>query len=71
MKFKNKKTGVIVETDVKEVENLYKNKSEYEEIKETKAKEPTKSEIQAKLEELGIEYDKNANKESLLALLSE
>lgn len=38
MKFKNKNTGVIVETDVKEVENLYKNKPEYEEIKETTKK---------------------------------
>lgn len=69
MKFKNKSTGVIVETDIKEVENLYKNKTEYEEVKEAKPKEPTKDEIKAKLEELGIEYDKNANKETLISLL--
>lgn len=69
MKFKNKSTGVIVETDIKEVENLYKNKAEYEEVKEAKPKEPTKDEIKAKLEELGIEYDKNANKETLISLL--
>lgn len=37
--------------------------------KEVKPKEPTKAEIQAKLEELGIEYDKKANKEDLIALL--
>lgn len=36
---------------------------------EVKTKEPTKAEIQAKLEELGIEYDKNANKETLISLL--
>lgn len=70
MKFKNKNTEVIVETDIKEVENLYKNKPEYEEIKEvTRPKEPTKAEIQAKLDELGIEYDKSANKETLISLL--
>lgn len=69
MKFKNKNIGIIVETDVKEVENLYKNKSEYEEVKEVKTKELTKDEIRAKLEELGIEYDKNANKETLNSLL--
>lgn len=34
MKFKNKNTGVIVETDIKEVENLYKNKADYEVAKE-------------------------------------
>lgn len=38
MKFKNKSTGVIVETNVKEVENLYKNKPEYETVKETTKK---------------------------------
>lgn len=38
MKFKNKNTGAIVETTVKEVENLYKNKPEYEEVKETAKK---------------------------------
>lgn len=38
MKFKNKNTGAILETTVKEVENLYKNKTEYEEVKETAKK---------------------------------
>lgn len=37
--------------------------------KEAKPKEPTKAEIQAKLEKLGIEFDKNANKETLISLL--
>lgn len=36
---------------------------------ESKPKELTKAEIQAKLEKLGIEYDKNANKETLISLL--
>ncbi|MCI8618348.1 MAG: hypothetical protein HFJ60_09000 [Clostridia bacterium] len=70
MKFKNKKTGVVVETTVKEIEEMYKNKSEYEEVKEVvKPKEPTKAEIQAKLDELGIEYEEKASKAELLALL--
>ena len=38
MKFKNKKTGVIIETTVKVVEDMYKNKPEYEEVKETAKK---------------------------------
>lgn len=36
---------------------------------ESKPKELTKAEIQAKLDELGIEYDNNATKATLLALL--
>ena len=49
---------------------MYKNKSEYEEVKEVvKPKEPTKAEIQAKLDELGIEYEEKASKAELLALL--
>lgn len=35
----------------------------------TREKEPTKAEIQAKLDELGIEYSSNATKTELLALL--
>jgi hypothetical protein len=38
MKFKNKVTGAVVETIVKEIEEMYKNKSEYEEVKETAKK---------------------------------
>lgn len=68
MKFKNKKTGVIVETTVKVIEDMYKNKSEYEEVKEGK-KEPTVAEIKAKLTELNIQFDDKAKKEDLLALL--
>lgn len=68
MKFKNKDTGVIVETNVKVVEELYKSKPEYEEVKETK-KEITVAEIKAKLKELEIEFDEKAKKDELLALL--
>lgn len=68
MKFKNKKTGVIVETTVKVIENMYKNKSEYEEVKAVK-KELKVDEIKAKLTELNIKFDDKAKKEDLLALL--
>ena len=68
MKFKNKKTGKIVETSVKVVEDMFKRNSDYEIIAEPK-KELTVPEIKAKLDELGIEYDKNANKATLTALL--
>ena len=37
--------------------------------KEAKNPELTVKDIKAKLDELGIEYDKKANKETLLALL--
>lgn len=39
MKFKNKKTKVIVETTVKAIEDMYKNKPEYEEIKDIETQE--------------------------------
>lgn len=38
MKFKNKKTGVVVETTVKVIMDMYKNKPEYEEVKEAAKK---------------------------------
>lgn len=76
MKFKNKKTGAIVETSLKAVEGMYKNNSLYEEIKEEKTnnsnakpKELTVAEIKEKLTELGIEYPDNANKATLLTYL--
>ena len=34
MKFINKKTKVIVETSVKAIEEMYKNKAGFEEVKE-------------------------------------
>lgn len=43
MKFKNKKTKVIVETTVKVIEDMYRNKAEYEEVKEAKTQEDTKT----------------------------
>lgn len=39
------------------------------EAEKQKVKEPTVAELKAKLDELGIEYDKKANKEALLTLL--
>lgn len=44
MKFKNKETGVIVVTTVKEIENLYKNKPGYVEVKEAKKEETAQAE---------------------------
>lgn len=44
MKFKNKKTGAIVETNIKAVEELYAKKSDYEEIKEPAKKKVEKAE---------------------------
>ena len=44
MKFKNKETGVIVVTTVKEIEDLYKKKPEYVEVKEAKKEEAAKAE---------------------------
>lgn len=67
MKFKSKKTNEIVEIKGYVQEFAYSHNSEWEKVEETK--ELTKAEIQAKLEELGIEYDKNAKKEELMALL--
>lgn len=68
MKFRNKETGVIVETTVDAIAKLYAKKADFEEIKEAK-KEPTVAEIKAKLKELNIEFDDKAKKEDLLALL--
>lgn len=55
----------------KEIEKLQKENEELKAKLEKlqKAKEPTVVEIKAKLDELKIEYDKNANKERLIALL--
>ena len=38
-------------------------------MKEKENKEPTVAELKAKLDELGIEYDKKATKEVLLTLI--
>lgn len=69
MKFKSKKTNEIVEAKGYVQEFAYSHNSEWEKVEEIKVKELTKAEIQAKLEELGIKYDKNANKETLISLL--
>lgn len=69
MKFKSKKTSEIVEVKGYVQEFAYSHNSEWKKVEETKFKELTKAEIQAKLDELGIEYDKNAKKEELMVLL--
>lgn len=69
MKFKSKKTSEIVEVKGYVQEFTYSHNSEWEKVEETKFKELTKAEIQAKLDELGIEYDKNVKKEELMVLL--
>lgn len=72
MKFRNKKTKAVVNvTDYVHI-NMYSNNSRWEKIEEkTETKELTVAEIKEKLEELGIEYDKKAKKEELLALLNQ
>ena len=66
------KVGNTYKTENKFVIDQMKKSKEYQEInveKEDSKKTLTVAEIKAKLDELGIEYDKNANKETLLALL--
>lgn len=48
---------------------IKENEELKEKNKEKAIKEPTVAELKAKLDELGIEYDKKANKETLLTLL--
>lgn len=71
MKFKDNQ-GNIYETENKFVIEQMEKSSMYKKAegnKESTSKELTKAEIQAKLDELGIEYDNNATKATLLALL--
>lgn len=67
MKFKNKITNEIVEVKGYTLESAYSHNSNWEKVEQPK--EPTKSDIQKQLDELGIEYDNKAKKEDLLALL--
>ncbi len=74
MKFRNKKTGAILIPTSNSIIEQMKKSDRYEEIKENiqnvkEPKEPTVAEIKAKLDELGIEYDKKATKADLLTLL--
>lgn len=69
MKFKNKKTGAIVNVIDYIHINMYSHNSKWEKVEETTEKELTVVEIKQKLDELGIEYDKKAKKDELLALL--
>ena len=69
MKFKSKKTNKIVEVKGYAQEFAYSHNSEWEKVEEIKPKEPTKAEIQIKLDKLGIEYNKEAKKEELITLL--
>lgn len=73
MKFKDNQ-GNIYETENKFVIEQMEKSSMYKKAegnKESTSKELTKAEIQAKLDELGIEYDNNATKATLLALLAQ
>lgn len=68
----SKKIGIGYSFKEKSLENENKElkaKLAKLEAKNKKVKEPTVAELKAKLDELGIEYDKKANKEVLLTLL--
>ena len=67
MKFRNKVTQETVEAKGYVQEFAYSHNSDWEKVEQPK--EPTKSDIQKQLDELGIEYDAKAKKEDLLALL--
>jgi hypothetical protein len=58
-----KKAIVILNKENKELKNRITK------LKEKETKEPTVAELKAKLDELGIEYDKKATKEVLLTLI--
>lgn len=68
----SKKIGIGYSFKEKNIENENKElkaKLAKMEAENKKVKEPTVAELKAKLDELGIEYDKKANKEMLLTLL--
>lgn len=68
----SKKIGIGYSFKEKSLENENKElkaKLAKLEAKNKKVEEPTVAELKAKLDELGIEYDKKANKEVLLTLL--
>lgn len=68
MKFKNIKTGAILEPNSKFTEEQMAKSDMYVEVKEV-SKEPTVAELKAQLTELGIEFNANATKKDLLELL--
>lgn len=68
----SKKIGIGYSFKEKNIENENKElKARLAKIEaeNKKFKEPTVAELKAKLDKLGIEYDKKANKEMLLTLL--
>lgn len=68
----SKKIGIGYSFKEKSLENENKElkaKLAKLEAENKKVKEPTVAELKAKLDELGIEYDKKANKKVLLTLL--
>jgi hypothetical protein len=68
----SKKIGIGYSFKEKSLENENKElkaKLAKLEAENKKVEEPTVAELKAKLDELGIEYDKKANKEVLLTLL--
>lgn len=68
MKFINKQTQETVEVYGYAQEFAYSHNSTWREVEE-KSKELTVAEIKAKLDKLGIRYDKKAKKDDLIALL--
>ncbi len=69
MKFKNKLTQEIVEANGYAQEFAYTHNSKWEKVEKEKNGDYTIAEIKEKLNELEIEYDSNAKKAELLALL--
>ncbi len=63
------KVGNTYKTENKFVIEQMRKSKEYQEVGKEASKELTVAEIKAKLDKLGIEYDRNANKATLLALL--
>ena len=66
----SKKVGIGYSFKEKSIEKENEElKNKIIKLKEKETKEPTVAELKAKLDELGIEYDKKATKEVLLTLI--
>jgi len=75
MKFKHKKSGVIVETLQDSTESLYKQSNVFEvfveEAEELDKDDYTKKELKAKLDALNVDYHERDTKQQLLDKLGE
>ena len=75
MKFKHKKSGVIVETLQDSTESLYKQSNVFEvfveQTEELDKDDYTKKELKAKLDALNVDYHERDTKQQLLDKLGE